>query len=113
MLKGKAVPEGYFGVEDLWTMRVEILRTKAARAQSNEVEDRLSLTPRADCRFCDDGRIRIDNNTVKRAIRPIALGRKNHLFAGSDGGAARCAVVASLVTTAKFNDVEPFAYGSL
>jgi hypothetical protein len=40
----------------------------------------------------------------------IALGRKNHLFAGSDGGAARWAVVASLIATAKLNNVEPFAY---
>src|SRR5262249_13150149 len=40
----------------------------------------------------------------------MALGRKNHLFAGSDGGAARWAVVASLLTTAKLNGVEPFAY---
>jgi hypothetical protein len=40
----------------------------------------------------------------------IALGRKNHLFAGSDGGAARWATVASLIATAKLNDVEPFAY---
>ena len=62
------------------------------------------------CRFLDDGRIEIDNNTVERAIRPIALGRKNHLFAGSDGGAARWAVVASLLATAKLNNVEPFAY---
>ena len=61
-------------------------------------------------RFLDDGRIEIDNNTVERAIRPIALGRKNHLFAGSDGGAVRWAVVASLLATAKLNDVEPFAY---
>jgi hypothetical protein len=61
------------------------------------------------CRFIDDGRIELDNNTVERAIRPIALGRKNHLFAGSDGGAARWAVVASLLATAKLNDVEPFA----
>jgi transposase len=60
--------------------------------------------------FLHDGRIELDNNTVERAIRPIALGRKNHLFAGSDGGAARWAVVASLVATAKLNDVEPFAY---
>jgi hypothetical protein len=42
--------------------------------------------------------------------RSIALGRKNHLFAGSDGGAARWAVVASLLATAKLNNVEPFAY---
>jgi transposase len=62
------------------------------------------------CRFLEDGRIELDNNTVERAIRPIALGRKNHLFAGSDGGAARWAIVASLVTTAKLNDVEPFTY---
>jgi transposase len=60
--------------------------------------------------FLDDGRIELDTNTVERAIRPIALGRKNHLFAGSDGGGACWAVVASLLTTAKLNDVEPFAY---
>jgi transposase len=40
----------------------------------------------------------------------MALGRKNHLFAGSDGGAVRWAVIASLLATAKLNDVEPFAY---
>ena len=62
------------------------------------------------CRFLDDGRIELDNNTVERAIRPIALGRKNHLFAGSDGGGSRWATVCSLIATAKLNDVEPFAY---
>jgi transposase len=62
------------------------------------------------CRFLNDGHIELDNNTVERAIRPIALGRKNHLFAGSDGGAARWAIVASLLATARLNDVEPFAY---
>ena len=62
------------------------------------------------CRFLDDGRIELDNNTVERAIRPIALGRKNHLFAGSDGGAERWAIVASLLATAKLNDVEPFTF---
>jgi len=61
-------------------------------------------------RFLDDGRIELDTNTVERAIRPIALGRKNHLFAGSDGGAARWATVASLIATAKLNAVEPHAY---
>jgi len=62
------------------------------------------------CRLIEDGRIELDNNTVERAIRPIALGRKNHLFAGSDGGAARWAIAASLLATAKLNEVEPFAY---
>ena len=60
--------------------------------------------------FLDDGRVEIDSNTVERTIRPIKLGAKNHLFAGSDGGAESWAVVASLIQTAKLNDVEPFAY---
>jgi transposase len=62
------------------------------------------------CRFLDDGRIELDNKPVERAIRPVALGRKNHLFAGSDGGAERWAIVSSLITTAKLNNVEPYAY---
>jgi transposase len=62
------------------------------------------------CCFLDDGRLELDTNTVERAIRPVALGRKNHLFAGSDGGAARWATICSLITTAKLNNVEPFAY---
>ena len=60
--------------------------------------------------FLEDGRIELDTNTIERAIRPIALGRKNALFAGSDGGARHWAIVASLVATAKLNGVEPFAY---
>ena len=62
------------------------------------------------CCFLNDGRIELDTNTVERAIRPVALGRKNHLFAGSDSGANRWATVCSLITTAKLNEVEPFAY---
>ncbi len=61
-------------------------------------------------RFLSDGRIDLDNNPVERAIRPVALGRKNALFAGSDGGADRWAVVASLVETCKLNGVEPYAW---
>ena len=61
-------------------------------------------------RFLDDGRIELDTNPVERAIRPVALGRKNHLFAGSDRGARRWAIVSSLVETAKLNVVEPYSY---
>lgn len=61
-------------------------------------------------RFLDDGRIELDTNPVERAIRPVALGRKNHLFAGSDQGGKRWATVCSLVETAKLNQVEPYAY---
>jgi transposase len=61
-------------------------------------------------RFLDDGRIEIDSNVVERSMRPIALGRKNHLFAGSDGGGVHWAVIASLIETCKMNDVDPQAY---
>src|SRR3981081_176542 len=60
--------------------------------------------------FIDDGRIELDNNTVERSIRPIALSRKNALFAGSDGGAEHWATVASLIETCKLNDIDPLAY---
>jgi transposase len=61
-------------------------------------------------RYADDGTVEIDNNPVERAIRPIALGRKNRLFAGSDAGGTRAAAIASLIATARLNDVEPEAY---
>ncbi len=61
-------------------------------------------------RFLDEGRIELDTNPVERAIRPVALGRKNSLFAGSEGGARRWAVVASLIETARLNGVEPYAW---
>ncbi|ENN86430.1 transposase [Rhizobium freirei PRF 81] len=61
-------------------------------------------------RFIDDGRIEIDSNIVERSIRPIALNRKNALFAGSDAGAEHWATIASLIETAKLNNVEPLGY---
>jgi transposase len=57
-----------------------------------------------------DGRLEIDNNLVENAIRPVALGRKNYLFAGSHEGGKRGALVYSLVATAKLQGVEPFEY---
>jgi len=61
-------------------------------------------------RFIEDGRIEIDNNAVERSIRPIALNRKNALFAGSDGRAEHWAAIASLIETCKLNDVDPLSY---
>ena len=61
-------------------------------------------------RFLDDGCIEIDSNVVERSIRPIALNRKNALFAGSDGGGEHWAVIASLIETCKLNDVDPQTY---
>ena len=62
------------------------------------------------CLFLEDGRVELDTNVVERSMRPLALTRKNALFAGSDGGAAHWAVIASLVETCKLVGVEPQAY---
>lgn len=61
-------------------------------------------------KYVTDGRLEIDNNLVENAIRPVALGRKNYLFAGSHEGAKRAAMVYTLVATAKLHQVEPFEY---
>jgi transposase len=61
-------------------------------------------------RFLDDGRIEIDSNVVERSIRPIALNRKNALFAGHDEGAKNWGMIASLIETCKLNDINPQAY---
>ena len=60
--------------------------------------------------FANDGRIEMDTNTVERSIRPLALNRKNALFAGHDRGADHWATVASLIETCKLNGVDPQAY---
>jgi transposase len=60
--------------------------------------------------YLADGRVEIDSNCVERAIRPIALNRKNALFAGHDAGGENWGMIASLIETAKLNNVEPFAY---
>lgn len=61
-------------------------------------------------RYLRDGRIEIDNNTAERALRAVALGRKNYLFAGADSGGERAAAIYSLVGTAKLNGLDPQAY---
>ncbi len=60
--------------------------------------------------FLHDGRVEIDSNAVENLIRPIALTRKNALFAGHDEGGRSWGRIASLIATAKINGVEPFAY---
>jgi transposase len=61
-------------------------------------------------RYCDDGRLEIDNNAAERALRAVALGRKNYLFAGSDSGGEHAAAIYSLIGTAKLNGMDPEAY---
>jgi transposase len=65
---------------------------------------------RALVRYCDDGRLEIDNNAAERALRAVALGRKNYLFAGSNSGGERAAAMYTLIGTAKLNGIDPEAY---
>lgn len=61
-------------------------------------------------RYRDDGRIEIDNNSAERSIRPVVLGRRNYLFAGSDAGGERAANIYSLLGTALLNELDPYWY---
>jgi transposase len=61
-------------------------------------------------RFLDDGRVCLSNNAAERALRGIAIGRKNWTFAGSDAGGHRAAAIYTLIETCKLNDVDPQAW---
>src|ERR1700741_922588 len=61
-------------------------------------------------RFLDDGRICLTNNAAERELRSVALGRKSWLFAGSDRGGERAAVMYTLIATARLNDIDPQAW---
>ena len=61
-------------------------------------------------RYTTDGRLEMSNNAVERAIRPLALTRKNYLFAGSDSGGMRAAAMYALIESAKMNGLDPEAY---
>ena len=71
---------------------------------------RYSLSRWALCRFAHDGRLEMTNNAAERAIRPLALSRKNYLFAGSDAGGRRAAILYTLIQTATLNGLDPEAY---
>ena len=61
-------------------------------------------------RYADDGRIEVDNNAAERALRAVAIGRKNYLFVGSNEGGNRAAAMYTLIGTAKLNGLDPEAY---
>jgi len=62
------------------------------------------------CRYAEDGMLNIDNNPVENSIRPVAIGRKNYLFAGSHEAAKRSAMLYSLIGTCKLHGIEPHAW---
>ena len=89
----------------------EVSLTKLSRKSDTTAAIRYALGLwEALTRYCDDGRLEIDNNAAERALRVVALGRKNYLFAGSDTGGERAAAIYSLIGSAKLNGIDPEAY---
>jgi transposase len=80
-------------------------KTALAEAMDYSLKRWTALT-----RFLDDGRICLSNNAAERAVRGIAVGRRNWTFAGSDSGGRRAAVIYSLIETAKLNNIDPRAW---
>ncbi len=89
----------------------EVSLTKLSRKSDTTTAIRYALTlwP-ALTRYCDDGHLEIDNNAAERALRAVTLGRKNYLFAGSDAGGGRAAILYSLIGSAKLNGLDPESY---
>lgn len=90
-------------------MREQIVIVPPKSAIGMALAYTLSLWPRL-IRYIEDSRFQIDNNLIENSIRPVALGRKNYLFAGSHEAAQQAAVVYSILATFKLHDMEPFAY---
>lgn len=89
----------------------EVSLTKLSRKSDTTAAIRYALGLwEALTRYCDDGRLEIDNNAAERALRAVALGRKNYLFAGSDVGGKRAATIYSLIGSAKLSGLDPEAY---
>jgi transposase len=90
---------------------METSLTKLSRKSETTVAIHYALAHwNALARYCDDGRIEIDNSAAERALRAVAIGRKNYLFAGSDRGGERAATFYALLGSAKLNNLNPEAY---
>jgi transposase len=90
---------------------LEAAVTKLSKKSDTAAAIRYALSRwRALTRYLDDGQLEIDNNAAERALRVVALGRKNYLFAGSDQGGERAAAIYSLLGSAKLNELDPEIY---
>jgi len=97
----------------LESLRIRLQRTLTRVSKKSELAQAIGYVLSrwtALTRCCSDGRIEIDNNAAERALRAVALGRKNFLFAGSDAGGQRAAAMYSLIGTAKPIGLDPEAY---
>lgn len=90
-------------------MRNELIKVLPKSAIGVAITYTLKLWKRLS-RYVDDGNWEIDNNLIENSIRPVALDRKNYMFAGSHDGAQRAAMMYSFLGTCKINDVEPNAW---
>ena len=90
-------------------LQATLAKLSAKSALASPIRYALGLWPVL-MRYCDDGRIEIDNNAAERALRAVALGRKNYLFAGSNSGGERAAAMYTLIGSAKLNGLDPEAY---
>lgn len=97
-------------VDDLQSWMRDVRRKMSRHADVAKAIDYMLKRWAAFSRFLDDGRICLTNNAAERSLRGIALGRKAWLFAGSDRGGERAAVMYSLIVTAKLNNVDPRAW---
>ena len=99
----KAIP--VLAVFEQW-LKNQIIEVLPASAIGKAMAYALRLWPSL-VRYTQDGRLNIDNNLIENSIRPVALGRKNYLFAGSHDGAERAAMIYSFLATCKLNGINP------
>ena len=92
-----------------WFVAKYSIQLSYSRAKPVSISPKYGRPCRAQT-FLQDGRVEIDSNRVENLIRPIALNRKNALFAGHDEGGIAWGRIASLIETCKINGIEPFAY---
>jgi len=96
--------------EALWTWAEETVRKLSRKSELAAAFRYMRARWAALGRCFDDGRLALDNNPAERALRGVAIGRKNYLFAGSDAGGRRAAAMYSLIETAKLNRINPQLY---
>jgi transposase len=90
-------------------LKEEVMRVEPKSPMGMAIQYALNLWPRL-CAYAKDGRYMIDNNLVENTIRPMAIGRKNYMFAGSHKAAQDAALMYSLLGTCKLHGIEPLAY---
>ena len=97
-------------LDEMYTwLKKQLIEVLPQSAIGKAIAYTLKLWPRLII-YIEDGRLNIDNNLTENSIRPVALGRKNYMFAGSHDAAQRAAMMYSFLATCKINDVEPFSW---